>query len=74
MARKGGKLDALSRTLAIWREAGAFTPERAKEYLRSVDERRETKQPAPAGKKVLAQQYTQREYTPEELDKLFEVL
>ena len=74
VARKGGKLDALNRTLAIWREAGAFTPERAKEYLRSVDERRETKQPAPAGKKVLAQQYTQREYTPEELDKLFEVL
>lgn len=73
VARKGGKLDALQQTLAIWKEAGAFTPETAREYLKTVDERRAGK-PAQAGKKVLAQQYTQREYTGEELDKLFEVL
>ena len=73
VARKGGKLDALQQTLAIWKEAGALTPDAAREYLKNVDERRAAK-PATAGKKVLAQQYTQREYTSEELDKLFEVL
>lgn len=76
VARKGGKLDALARTLAIWKESGAFTAQAAREYLRRVDERRETRPAAaPAGsRKTEAQQYTQREYTREELDKLFEVL
>lgn len=73
VARKGGKLDALLRTLEIWKEAGAKDAAAARLYLQQVDERRETK-PAARERKVTAQQYTQREYTREELDKLFEVL
>ncbi len=72
VARKGGKLDALRRTLDIWKEAGAMDAQSAHAYLQRVDERRETK--STAERKVNAQQYTQREYTREELDKLFEVL
>lgn len=83
VARRGGKLDALCKTLDIWKENGALTLEAAKVYLASVDVQRggNGKQgldaPPPAikpGKLVPAQQYTQREYTREELYALFEVI
>ena len=54
------------------RKPGAMDAQSAHAYLQRVDERRETK--STAERKVNAQQYTQREYTREELDKLFEVL
>lgn len=79
VARKGGKLDALSRTLEIWKSEGAMGYAEAKAYLQRVDGQRpapqqtSTPQQRPQ-KTVLAQQYTQREYTSEELDSLFEVI
>lgn len=76
VARRGGKLDALCKTLDIWREIGAFSLEAAKAYLDKVDTKRGDQTPAapkPA-KLVPAQQYTQREYTREELYALFEVI
>lgn len=77
VARKGGKLDALQKTLAIWKQAGALTYAAARAYLAEVDQERAKDTPAPRAKQaktVLAQQYTQREYTREELDSLFEVI
>lgn len=73
VARRGGKLDKLEQTLTIWQAQGATTLPAAKAYLESIDAQR-GKRPAgerPA-KTVLAQQYTQREYTREELNALFE--
>ena len=74
VARKGGRLDALERTLRIWKEAGALSYESATAYLKRMDAQRKA-QPAAtrAPKTVPAQRYTQREYTREELDALFEV-
>lgn len=75
VARRGGKLDALCKTLEIWRENHAFTLETANEYLHKVDaQRNEKAPPVKPGKLVPAQQYTQREYTREELYALFEVI
>ena len=75
VARKGGRLDALERTLRIWKEAGALSYESATAYLKRMDAQRKA-QPAAtrAPKTVPAQRYTQREYTREELDALFEVI
>ena len=76
VARRGGKLDALCKTLDIWLENGALTLEAAKAYLAKVDTKRgegTPSAPKPA-KLVPAQQYTQREYTREELYALFEVI
>ena len=75
VARRGGKLDALCKTLDIWRENGAFTFAAANEYLQKVDmQRGEKAPPIKPGKLVPAQQYTQRDYTREELYALFEVI
>lgn len=73
VARKGGKLDALEKTLSMWRAEGALTLTAAKAYLARLDQGRA--QPAPrAQRTVLAQQYTQRDYTRQELSALFEVI
>ena len=75
VARRGGKLDALCKTLDIWRESGALTFAAANEYLQKLDTQRgEKAPPVTPGKLVPAQQYTQREYTREELYALFEVI
>ncbi|MCL1796061.1 MAG: DnaD domain protein [Clostridia bacterium] len=78
VARKGGKLDALQKTLAIWHSEGVFTLQAAKTYLEKIDGARPLRQGASplskVKKTVPAQQYTQREYTREELDALFEVI
>ena len=73
--RKCRRLDALERTLRIWKEAGALSYESATAYLKRMDAQRKA-QPAAtrAPKTVPAQRYTQREYTREELDALFEVI
>lgn len=77
VSRKGGKLDALSKTLEMWKAEGALTLQAAEDYLRQVDAGRgqsqtqSTPRQKPA-KTVLAQQYSQREYTREELNALFE--
>ena len=75
VARKGGRLDALERTLRIWKEAGALSYESATAYLKRMDAQRKA-QPAAtrAPKTVPAQRYTQRENTREELDALIEVI
>jgi DNA replication protein DnaD len=76
VARKGGKLDALVRTLEIWKAAGALSLEAAQAYLRGVDEKQQQAAPPPpaqsAPKTVLFQRYTQREYTRQELERLLE--
>lgn len=73
VARKGGKLDALNQTLTMWKAAGALTLNAATEYLKKLDtERRPTE--VKAVRQVPAQQYTQREYSKEELRKLIEVI
>jgi DNA replication protein DnaD len=83
VARKGGKLDALVRTLDIWKAAGALSLEAAQAYLRGVDEKQQgtgqVTPPPPAqsapktgAKTVLFQRYTQREYTRQELERLLE--
>jgi len=78
VARKGGKLDALQKTLAIWKSEGALTLPAAQAYLERIDGARPAEQRASplskAKKTVPAQQYTQREYTREELEALFEVI
>ncbi len=76
VARRGGKLDALQRTLAIWADAGAFTREQAEEYLQKIDAQRASrhrdgKEGRRVSKTVSEQNYTQREYTDEELESLF---
>lgn len=73
VARKGGKLDALERTLEIWKAEGAMTLEQAKAYLAGVDSQ-QSRNAGGGRKTVAAQQYTQREYTREELTALFEVI
>ncbi len=73
VARKGGKLDALQKTLIMWQSAGALTLDAAKRYLSQVDSRR-VEAPQRSVKAVPAQQYTQREYSREELNALFEVI
>lgn len=77
VARKGGKLDALERTLAMWKEAGALMLADAEAYLRRVDGEREGPPfggKGRGGKAVNAQQYEQRDYTRAELTALFEVI
>ncbi len=74
VARKGGKLDALQKTLDMWKAEGAFMLDAAQAYLARVDARRENRPSDRSPRSVPAQQYTQREYTREELDSLFEVI
>lgn len=69
VARRGGKLDALEKTLTIWKREGALTLEAATAYLTRVDAERGQTSARPQ-KKVRAQQYTQTEYTEEELNRL----
>lgn len=74
VARKGGKVDALEKTLDIWKAEGALTLSAAQAYLQRVDrEHARPSAPKPV-KTVPAQQYTQREYTREELAGLIEVI
>lgn len=65
VARKRGTLDALEKTLGIWREAGVFGVEAARAYLAKHDAR-----PSRPSKEVAEQRYTQRDYTDEELNTL----
>lgn len=69
VARKGGKLDALEKTLTIWKREGALTLDMANAYLTRVDANREQPSASPQ-RKVRAQQYTQTEYTEEDLNRL----
>jgi len=72
VARKGGKLDALQKTLTIWKDNGALTLEAAEAYLAKIDSQGGSA--LKQAKTVPAQQYTQRDYSREELMKLFEVI
>lgn len=74
VARKGGKLDALQKTLDIWKQEGVRTLADTNAYLAKIDSEREQKSNRQQGKTVRAQQYTQRHYTKEELAELVEVL
>ncbi len=75
VARKGGKLDALEKTLTIWKGEGALTLTAAQAYLARVDaEGQQRNAPPRPAKTVPAQQYTQREYSRDELNRLFEVI
>lgn len=79
VARRGGKLDALQRTLNIWAENGAVNMESAQRYLSQLDAQRAAKRAAKTdrpektgtSKEVAEQRYTQRQYTREELESLF---
>ncbi len=74
VARKGGRIDALEKTLEIWKTEGATTFAAAQAYLKRIDGDA-TRPSAPRhAKTVPAQQYTQREYTREELAYLIEVI
>ena len=73
VARKGGKLDALRRTLAIWKDAGSLTLDAAQAYLARMDAPSAAVAPQKRPlRTVPAQQYTQSSYTREELNTLFE--
>ncbi len=74
VARKGGKLDALQKTLNIWKEAGALTVEAANAYLAQVDAGRGAPNQPRGGRPNQALNYPQHEYTRDELQKLFEVI
>jgi len=74
VARKGGKLDALQKTLGIWKAEGALALEAARAYLQKIDAQHDQGPQKRPGKLLPAQQYTQRDYTREELMKLVEVI
>lgn len=75
VARKGGKLDALEKTLAMWKAEGALTLDAANAYLARVDQQRKAKpEKGRTGKKAPFAEYAQHTYTAEELDALIEVI